>query len=31
VRESNGPPVSGWTQLFLEWLLRTLPAPKQVQ
>ena len=31
VRESNGPPVSGWTQLFLEWLLRTLPARKQVQ
>ena len=31
VRESNRPPVSGWTQLFLEWLLRTLPAPKQVQ
>ena len=31
VRESNGPPVSGWTQLFLEWLVRTLPAPKQVQ
>jgi len=31
VRESNGPPVSGWTQLFLEWLLRTLPAPEQVQ
>jgi acetyl esterase/lipase len=31
VRESNGPPVSGWTQLFLEWLLHTLPARKQVQ
>jgi endo-1,4-beta-xylanase len=30
VRESNGPPVSGWTQVFLEWLLRTLPARKQV-
>src|SRR6266436_6257816 len=31
VRESNRPPVSGWTQVFLEWLLRTLPARKQVQ
>jgi acetyl esterase/lipase len=30
VCESNGPPVSGWTQVFLEWLLRTLPARKQV-
>jgi acetyl esterase/lipase len=31
VRESNMPPVSGWTQLFLEWLLHTLPARKQVR
>jgi acetyl esterase/lipase len=30
MRESNKPPVSGWTQLFLEWVLRTVPAPKQV-
>ena len=28
VRESNGPAVSGWTQLFLEWLLHEVPSHK---
>jgi acetyl esterase/lipase len=28
VRENNDPAVSGWTQLFLEWLRREMPAPK---
>ena len=26
VRDSNGPAVSGWTQLFLDWLLHGMPA-----
>ncbi|MGA8311634.1 MAG: alpha/beta hydrolase, partial [Terriglobales bacterium] len=28
VRESNGPAVSGWIQLFLDWLLHEVPSHK---